>query len=152
MEAVAAPRTQNPGPMSENARQEPLRGFPGTAPRCRPSSNHSPRRKLLTIALLSSCCGGFRLFLSFTAGNTKRKLKAEDYGLGFSTEIAAPESEVLQAVEDVVNDGIIQGSKEFNKDKYIENAIPADFLVIVSRVERARTGLLTRCAPACWLR
>ena len=56
----------------------------------------------------------------------KRKLKAEDYGLGFSTEIAAPESEVLQAVEDVVNDGIIQGSQEFSKDKYVESATPAD--------------------------
>ena len=55
----------------------------------------------------------------------KRKVAAKDYGLGFSTEIAAPESEVLQAVEDVVNDGIIQGSKEFNKDKYIESATPA---------------------------
>ena len=28
-------------------------------------------------------------------------------------------------MEDVVNDGIIQGSKEFNKDKYIEKASPA---------------------------
>jgi hypothetical protein len=55
----------------------------------------------------------------------KRKVKAEDYGLGFSTEIASPESEVLQAVEAIVNDGVIQGSKEYNKDKYIENASPA---------------------------
>jgi hypothetical protein len=55
----------------------------------------------------------------------KRKVAAGEYGLGFSTEVAAPESEVLQAVEDVVNDGIIQGSKEFNKDKYIESASPA---------------------------
>jgi hypothetical protein len=52
----------------------------------------------------------------------KRKVSAADYGLVFSTEIAAPESEVVKAVEMVVNNGIIQGSKEFNKDKYIENA------------------------------
>ncbi len=52
----------------------------------------------------------------------EHKKKKEDYGLGFSTEIAAPESEVLQAVEAVVEDGIIQGSFEYNKDKYIEHA------------------------------
>jgi hypothetical protein len=55
----------------------------------------------------------------------KRKVSAADYGLVFSTEIAAPESEVVKAVELVVNNGIIQGSKEFNKDKYIENASAA---------------------------
>jgi len=51
--------------------------------------------------------------------------KKADYGLGFSTEIQAPESEVRQAVEAVVNDGIIQGSKEYSKDQYIEGATPA---------------------------
>jgi hypothetical protein len=48
--------------------------------------------------------------------------KHEDFGLGFSTEIDAPESEVLQAVETVVDNGIIQGSFEYNKDKYIDKA------------------------------
>jgi hypothetical protein len=48
--------------------------------------------------------------------------KHEDFGLGFSTEVSAPENEVLQAVEAVVDDGIIQGSFEYNKDKYIEKA------------------------------
>ena len=64
-------------------------------------------------------------FLSFTAAGTKRKVASEDYGLGFSTEIAAPENEVVKAVEAIVNNGIIQGSKEFNKDQYIENATAA---------------------------
>ncbi len=54
-------------------------------------------------------------------GYTHKK-KHEDYGLGFSTEVAAPESEVLQAVGAVVEDGIIQGSFEYNKDKYIDHA------------------------------
>ena len=48
--------------------------------------------------------------------------KKEEYGMSFSTEVAAPESEVLQAVEAIVDDGIIQGSFEYNKDKYIEHA------------------------------
>ena len=55
----------------------------------------------------------------------KKKVASEDYGLGFSTEIAAPENEVVKAVEAVVNNGIIEGSKEFNKDKYIESATSA---------------------------
>ena len=46
--------------------------------------------------------------------------------MGFSTEITSPEGEVVKAVEAVVNDGVIQGSKEFSKDKYIEKASPAD--------------------------
>lgn len=56
----------------------------------------------------------------------EHKTRKEDYGLGFSSEIEAPESEVLQAVDDVINDGIIQGSKEYNKDKYIDKASPAE--------------------------
>lgn len=54
----------------------------------------------------------------------ERKTKP-DYGLGFSTEVTAPESEVLQAVDEVVNDGIIEGSKEYNKDKFVDDAYPA---------------------------
>jgi hypothetical protein len=122
MEVVAAPGTPNPGPMSQNAGQEPLRGFPGAAAPRR-LSIYSPRRKLLTIVVLSVVC--WLSVVPLLHAEHKRKLKAEDYGLGFSTEIAAPEREVVQAVEDVVNDGIIQGSKEFNKDKYIESATPA---------------------------
>ena len=56
----------------------------------------------------------------------EHKIRKQDYGVGYSTEISAPESEVLQAVDDVVNNGIIQGSKEYNKDKYIDKAFPAN--------------------------
>jgi hypothetical protein len=67
------------------------------------------------------------LFLSLVAPlySGGHKNGKQDYGLGFSTEVSAPESEVLQAVDDVINDGMIQGSKEYNKDKYIEGASPA---------------------------
>jgi hypothetical protein len=51
-----------------------------------------------------------------------REHKKEQFGLSFSTEIEAPESEVLQAVQIVADDGIIKGSFEYNKDKYIEKA------------------------------
>jgi hypothetical protein len=51
-----------------------------------------------------------------------REHKKEQYGQSFSTEIDAPLSEVLQAVQVVSDDGIIKGSFEYNKDKYIEKA------------------------------
>jgi len=75
------------------------------------------------IAALSVWLFACTVPLLHSREHTKKKA---DYGLGFSTEIQAPESEVAQAVEAVVNDGLIQGSKEYNKDKYIEGATPAD--------------------------
>ena len=54
-----------------------------------------------------------------------REQKRREDSLSFSTEIAAPESEVLEAVEAIVDDGIIQGSREYSKDKYIEHAVAA---------------------------
>ena len=51
-----------------------------------------------------------------------REHKKEQFGQTFSTEIDAPESEVLQAVQTVADDGIIKGTFEYNKDKYIERA------------------------------
>jgi len=62
------------------------------------------------------------IFLAAVPSFAKTHKKAADYGLGFSSEVSAPEAEVIEAVEDVVNDGIIQGSKEYNKDKFIEKA------------------------------
>ncbi len=52
--------------------------------------------------------------------------KHEEYGQSFSTEITAPEKEVLEAVAAVVDDGIIQGTFEYNKDKYIDHANAAE--------------------------
>src|SRR6516225_8894035 len=62
------------------------------------------------------------LVLPASAEKHRRK---EDYGIGLTTEIDAPEDEVLQAVQEVVENGMIQGSKEYNKDKAIENASSA---------------------------
>ena len=84
----------------------------------------SPRRHLVVIIVFAI------VFLRVAVpplqgrGHAK-KVASQDYGLGFSTEIAAPESEVVKAVEAVVNSGIIQGSKEYNKDQYIESASAA---------------------------
>jgi hypothetical protein len=50
------------------------------------------------------------------------KTDQERTGLGFSIEVDAPIQEVLDAVEEVANSGIIQGSKEYEKDKFVSGA------------------------------
>jgi len=50
------------------------------------------------------------------------KTKNADPQSNFSMEVSAAESEVLEAVSAVVKDGMIQGSKEYNRDKYVEKA------------------------------
>jgi Skp family chaperone for outer membrane proteins len=54
-----------------------------------------------------------------------RTKQAQDYGGGLSVSVLAKEPELMQAVQDVVADGVIQGSKEYNKDEYISGAEPA---------------------------
>jgi len=58
--------------------------------------------------------------------------KKSDFGMGFSTEIAAPENVVRQVVEAVVEDGIIRGSAEYSKDQYIEHADAASSSLLFS--------------------
>jgi hypothetical protein len=53
------------------------------------------------------------------------KQPKENYGFGFAVDLTVPEDEVLDALEQVVGDGIIQGSKEYSRDQYIEKAEPA---------------------------
>ena len=53
------------------------------------------------------------------AGRDKEKLP---YGEGLIVNIPLPESEVQQVVEDVVQNGIIRGTKEYNKDEFVSGA------------------------------
>lgn len=83
-----------------------------------PAGNPRARfRRTLAIAMLSV----FWLAIAVVPLHG-REHKKEQYGQSFSTEIEAPESEVLQAVQAVADDGIIKGTFEYNKDKYIERA------------------------------
>lgn len=47
------------------------------------------------------------------------------YGEALILNVPFPESEVAQVVEDVVQDGIIRGTKEYNKDEYVSGASAA---------------------------
>ncbi len=77
----------------------------------------APSSRKLAVALLSV----FWLALAVVPLHG-REHKKEQYGQTFSTEIDAPESEVLQAVQTVADNGIIRGTFEYNKDKYVERA------------------------------
>lgn len=50
---------------------------------------------------------------------------AMDYGTGLTVNLEMSESEVSQAVEEVAANGIIRGTKEYNKDEYVSGAVPA---------------------------
>lgn len=53
---------------------------------------------------------------------TKEKIT---YGEGLIINIPMPESEVEQVVEDVAGNGLIRGTREYNKDEFIAGAKPA---------------------------
>jgi hypothetical protein len=68
--------------------------------------------------------GWFPLLLLFVAalplaGREKDKLP---YGEGLIVNIPLPESEVAQVVEDVAQNGVIRGTKEYNKDEFVSGA------------------------------
>jgi Bacterial SH3 domain len=56
----------------------------------------------------------------------REKNSTESFGMGLTVTVTASEADVLHAVQDVVADGIIQGSKEYNKDEYISGAEALD--------------------------
>ena len=51
-----------------------------------------------------------------------REKDALQYGAGLIVNVPFSESEVTQVVQDVIQDGIIRGTKEYNKDEYVMGA------------------------------
>jgi hypothetical protein len=78
-----------------------------------------PWQSTSLLLLVVLCCAPVTLL-------AHAKSSRETYGLGLSIRVPATEPELLQAVHDVVSDGVIQGSKEYNKDEYIAGAKAAD--------------------------
>ena len=69
---------------------------------------------------------GLALTLLVAASHVLAKEKdAVQYGMGLIINIPFPENEVEQVVQDVVQNGIIRGTKEYNKDEYISGATAA---------------------------
>lgn len=55
-----------------------------------------------------------------------REKDATQWGAGLIVNVPYPESETEQVVREVIQDGIIRGSKEYNKDEYISGATAAN--------------------------
>jgi len=93
-----------------------------------PPSSHSVKERGRTARLRLIPVAAVLLALLNLApslhGREQKKKKA-DYGMGLSMSVSSPEEMVEEAVDAVVNDGIIQGSKEYNKDKFVDKASPA---------------------------
>jgi hypothetical protein len=54
-----------------------------------------------------------------------RKKEAVQYGTGLTVNVELPPDEVTRVVDEVVQNGIIRGSKEYSKDEYITGATAA---------------------------
>jgi len=85
------------------------------------SSQFQPSSRALRFALY------LLVALAFAPNVQGRdKNSTESFGMGLTVTVPASEAELVQAVQDVVADGIIQGSREYNKDEYITGAEAAD--------------------------
>jgi hypothetical protein len=68
------------------------------------------------------------LLLLIVVATPPLALRAKDnvaYGEGLIVNIPLPESEVSQVVEEVVQNGMIRGTKEYNKDEFVAGATAA---------------------------
>jgi hypothetical protein len=75
-----------------------------------------------TAKRFSSCLILAPLLLLLALSAAAREKDATQYGMGLIVNIPFAENEVTQVVQDVVQNGIIRGSKEYNKDEYISGA------------------------------
>jgi hypothetical protein len=62
-------------------------------------------------------------FLAGAPAVAAREKDGVQYGAGLITNVPFPLDQVAQVVRDVVQNGIIQGTKEYNKDQYVSGAI-----------------------------
>lgn len=51
-----------------------------------------------------------------------REKDATQYGMGLIVNLPFPEAEVSQVVQEIVRNGIIRGTKEYNKDEFVSGA------------------------------
>ncbi len=66
---------------------------------------------------------GLGLLLMFASIQLSARDKDNlQYGAGLIVNVPFSESEVTQVVQDVIQDGIIRGTKEYNKDQYVMGA------------------------------
>ena len=62
------------------------------------------------------------MLLFATSGFCSREKDATQYGMGLIVNLPFPEAEVTQVVQEVIQNGIIRGTKEYAKDEYVTGA------------------------------
>src|ERR1700675_3051464 len=81
------------------------------------------------VAVFSSCyLRAVVAFLLLTAAAIPSHGREKDvlqYGAGLIVNVPLPEPEVAQVVEDVAQNTLIRGTKEYNKDEYVAGAVAA---------------------------
>jgi hypothetical protein len=84
-----------------------------------------------TFSLVRTVLFALAPLMVFTAGPLTAHAKGKDknkisYGEGLIVNIPSPENEVEQVVQDVAQNGVIRGTKEYNKDQFVSGAKAAD--------------------------
>lgn len=74
-----------------------------------------------TGAILAS----FAFLLASTLPLFAREKDTTPYGEGLIVNVPFPANQVTQVVQEVVQNGIIRGTKEYNKDEFVSGATPA---------------------------
>ena len=90
-----------------------------------PNSSVGWHRVTLDVQLYRGIAAVFLLLAAAAVPSLGREKDVLQYGAGLIVNIPLPEPEVAQVVEDVAQNGIIRGTKEYNKDEYIEGAVAA---------------------------
>jgi hypothetical protein len=105
----------------DDARLDNFRLIPERIEKFRVRS-HWPRwsRLILHAALIVQF---FAVPMHQAYGKDKGKIS---YGEALIVNVPFPEAQVEQVVQDVTQNGLIRGTKEYNKDQYISGAHPAD--------------------------
>jgi len=82
------------------------------------------RTSAMLNRLLRPCLAWSLAFVLVTPCWSSREKDATQYGMGLIVNLPFPESEVVQVVQEIVQNGIIRGTKEYNKDEYVAGATP----------------------------
>jgi polyhydroxyalkanoate synthesis regulator phasin len=81
------------------------------------------------VALFSPCyvrvAAAFLLLTAAAIPSHGREKDVLQYGAGLIVNVPMPEPEVAQVVEDVAQNTLIRGTKEYNKDEYVAGAVAA---------------------------
>jgi hypothetical protein len=74
------------------------------------------------VRLLLGILGVVLVFAGRPTSLAAREKDATQYGMGFIVNLPFPEAEVSRVVQEIVQNGIIRGTKEYNKDEFVSGA------------------------------